>query len=84
MEMHSGRLQIKLDFGDCTLCEQHDGVMLWFSILQVVDEDLETGIQTRRFLVYDILLLNSQSCLDLTFEVSRLAKYPDLRLSRRF
>lgn len=38
--------------------------------MQVVDEDLETGLQTRRFLAYDIMLINGSSCSGLPFEVT--------------
>ena len=36
----------------------------------MVDEDLETGAQTRRFLAYDVMLLNGRPCVHLPFEVS--------------
>ena len=35
----------------------------------MVDEDLETGTQTRRFLAYDVMLLNGKPCTQLPFEV---------------
>lgn len=37
--------------------------------MQVVDEDLETGMQTRRFLAYDVMLINGKPCVNLPFEV---------------
>ena len=38
-------------------------------LVQVVDEDLETGMQTRRFLAYDVMLINGKPCVQLPFEV---------------
>ena len=43
--------------------------MLIFSGTQVIDEDIETGKQFRRFLAYDLLLLLDKDYLKAPFEV---------------
>ena len=45
------------------------GILKVWYCLQVVDEDLETGKQVRRFLAYDLMLLMGENYLQQPFEV---------------